>query len=203
MTLITPPAALPVRRIQWQRRQPAQVNRSGWTGRRQVVGLPGGSLWTASGEFVPLVKQSNVLQWRGFFASLRGPFNTFNLTAVEEAQHALSQPTITAGTAGAFTATMTGLPVSTTLLPAGSFITIKLSDASYQLVTLTAALAGNGAGTGTATFDAPLRNTAATGAGSVETISPWCVVAMASDTWGYDVEPGQIYGMGFSVEEVF
>ena len=202
MTLITPPAALPVRRIQWQLRQPAQLNRSGWTGRRQVVGLPGGAMWSASGEFTPIVTQADVLKWRGFFTSLRGPFNTFNLTAVEEAQHALSQPTITAGSAGAFTATMTGLPVSATLLPAGSYMTIKLSDASYQLVCLTAALAGNGSGNGTATFVPALRNSAATGAGSAETISPWCVVSMASDTWGYDVEPGQIYGIGFQVEEV-
>lgn len=195
MAIITPPAALPIRRIQWALRQPAQVNRSGWTGRRQVLAMPGGAVWSASAEFVPIIGQANAKRWRAFFTALRGPVNTFPLIAVEAAQHSVAQPTITAGAAGATTLTLSS---SASALKAGDFLTVKLSDNSYQMVQLTADLT-----TTTANFLPPLRLAAATGAGSVETIWPYCHVALTSDTSGWAVDTGQIYNFAFDVEEAF
>lgn len=77
-----------LRGVSWRLRQPAQVNRSGWTGRRQVLGLPGGAVWEASGEFVTRIGQANFYELRAFLAALRGPVNTFALPAWEARQMA-------------------------------------------------------------------------------------------------------------------
>jgi hypothetical protein len=200
MTIITPPGTLPIRRIQWSLKQPAQINRSGWTGRRQVAGLPGGAIWTASGEFVPIIKEANARQWRGFFASLRGAFNTFYLPATEGDQHALALTVRVNGSlqAGRSLA-IDGLPNSTTVLAAGTFISLPSTN---QLLILTAALTSNASGQATAIFEPALRITPADNA-IVETKNPVAHVALTSDTTGWSVDPGQLYGFTMDVEEVF
>jgi len=194
MALITPPARLPLRRIEWTLRQPHQVNRSGWTGRRQVsTDQPRGAMWSCSGEFVPVRGQAAAKKWRGFFASLRGPVNHFPVAAVEANQHSGANPTVVAGSAGANTLTLSASPPA---LVAGDFLTVKLASGKYQLVQLTAAISGT-----TATFMPPLREAAATGAGSIETIEPYCHVTLSDDATGWDVSAGQIYGFAFTAEE--
>lgn len=195
MALITPPANLPILRIEWSLRQPHQVNRSGWTGRRQVLTTPGGSFWSCSAEFKPIRLQSAAKQWIAFFQSLEGQVHKFPVIAVEQAQHALANPTVVSGVAGAKTAS---LSVNIASLSAGDRATIKLADGSYQLVTLTAAMAGT-----TLTFIPALRNNAATGVGSIETASPFAHVSLTSDSWSYSVDPGQLYSFSFDAEEAF
>lgn len=200
MTIITPPAVLPIRRIQWDLKQPAQVNRSGWTGRRQVVGLPGGAVWSASGEFVPILKESNARQWRAFWASLRGPFNTFYLPATEGDQHALS---LTVRVNGASQSgrglAIDGLPNNTTLLAAGSFVSMPSTN---QMLILTAAMTSNASGQANISFEPALRISPADNA-IVETKNPVAHVALTGDTFGWSVDPGQLYGFAFEVEEAF
>lgn len=200
MAIITPPAALPIRRIEWRLRQPAQVNRSGWTGHRQVLGLPGGAMWSASGEFVQMVRESNARQWRAFFAQLRGAFNTFLLPAVEENQHNLTVNALVngAGQTGR-TLSIKNLPVSTQLLPAGAFISLPGTN---QMFMLTGALTSNGSGNATAIFEPSLRISPADSA-AVETKKPTAHVALTTDTIGWSVDPGQIYGFAFDAEEAF
>lgn len=196
MALITPPEPLRLSRVQWELRQPAQVNRSGWTGRRQVsTSTPKGGLWAVSGEFRSIRGQDAAKPWRGFFASLRGRMNTFPVAAVEAAQHGGANPTIVSGSAGANTLTLSASPPA---LVAGDFLTVKLASGAYQLVCLTAAISGT-----TATFMPPLREAAATGAGSVETITPFAHVALVEDGVSWSVERGQVYGFSFSAEEAF
>jgi len=200
MTVITPPAALPIRRIQWQLRQPAQINRSGWSGRRQVAGQPGGAVWTASGEFAPIVREANARPWRAFWLALRGAINTFYLPASEGDQHALS---FTARVNGAGqtgrTLAIDGLPASTTIISSGALVSIPTTN---QLLMLTSALTSNGSGQATLAFEPALRVSPADNA-IVETKNPVAHVALTSDASGWSVDPGQVYGFAFDVEEVF
>jgi len=194
MALITPPADLPLRRVQWTLRQPHQVNRSGWTGRRQVSTTPGAAAWGVSAEFVPVRQQANAKKWRAFFTSLKGQVNHFPVIAVEAAQHGGANPTISSGAAGATSLTLSASPPA---LVAGDFMTVKLADGSYQLVCLTAPISGT-----TATFLPPLRRAAATGSGSVETIRPFAHMTLAEDATGWDISPGQMYAFAFTAEEL-
>lgn len=195
MAIITPPAALPIRRIQWRLRQAHQVNRSGWTGRRQVLTTPGAALWSASAEFVPIRGEAGAKKWRAFFHQLEGQLNKFPLIAVENAQHGGANPTIVSGAQGA---TSLQLSASPPALAAGDFMTVKLADDSFQMVVLVAAISGT-----TAQFLPGLRDDAATGAGSVETIWPYAHVAMTEDSFEHSVDQGQIYSFAFDVEEAF
>jgi hypothetical protein len=71
--------------------QPAQVNRSEFTGARQVMQLPGAARWMATVEHAPIVGEPSIRPWRAFLAKLRGQANRFNLVAVQGAQRA-AQP---------------------------------------------------------------------------------------------------------------
>ncbi len=195
MSLVSPPATLPIRRIQWTLKQSHQVNRSGWTGRRQVLTTPGGSWWSCSAELRPFIGQAAAKQWKGFFNSLEGQVHKFPVIAVEQAQHGGANPTVTAGVAGAKTAT---LSANIAALGLGDMMTFKLADGTYQLVSLTGAMSGT-----TVNFVPALRNTAATGAGSVETVLPFAHVSLVADSWQHSVDVGQIYTFAFDAEESF
>jgi hypothetical protein len=135
MAIITMPASVRIQRIDWRLDRPAQVNRSAYTGARQVVGQPGQARWSASVALSPIIGETNVLAWRAFLAKLKGQINTFRLIAVEGSQTG-STPLSGGASAGAVTLTSYGwLPASsgTVLLAAGRMLTI-----SDQLVVLTA-----------------------------------------------------------------
>lgn len=193
MVLITPPAALPLRRVQWSLRQPHQVNRSGWTGRRQVSTTTGAAMWACSAEFVPIVGQLNARQWRGFFTALNGQVNHFPVPMVERAQHSLAEVTVLSGNAGANQLTLS----AHRNLEMGDFVTVKLAGGTYQSLCLTGDQIG-----GVITFMPPLRENAATGAGSAETRIPFAHVALVDDAVEFAVDRGQQYGFSFSAEEV-
>lgn len=195
MSLVNPPATIPIRSIQWALKQPHQANRSGWTGRRQVLTTPGGSYWSCSAELIDIKGETAAKKWRAFFNSLEGQVHYFPVIAVESKQHNGSNPTIVSGAAGAKTVT---LSVGAPALVAGDYMTIKLSDNTYQLVMLTAPISG-----GTAKFVPALRNTAATGAGSVETVYPYAHVSLVADSFDYSVSQGQMYSFAFTAEEAF
>lgn len=197
MSLITPPATLPIRRIQWTLRQPHQVNRSGWTGRRQVLTTPGGALWSCSGEFKTIKGQANAKPWIGFFQSLEGQLHKFPVVAVEQAQHsgAYEAVQIIIGLAGSKTIlTSTALPP----LKMGDRISVLLVDGTWQLLTLTSSVAGTAA-----EFVPALRNNVQTGVDNIETRFPFAHVSLTGDSWNYSVDPGQIYSFSFDAEESF
>lgn len=194
MALITPPAALPIKRIQWALRQPHQVNRSGWTGRRQVLTTPGASFWSCSGEFKPIRGHVEARRWIAFFQSLEGQVHKFPVIAVEAKQHGWVNPTVSSGAAGAKTLVLSS---GDTRLTAGMKMTVPLSDGTFQLVTLTANLNGT-----TATFIPALRNSVAISQ-PVETILPYAHVALTNDTFQYAVDQGQMYSFSFDADEAF
>lgn len=194
MAIIAPPAQLPIKRIQWTLRQPHQVNRSGWTGRRQVLTTPGGSYWACSAEFYTIKGHKDARKWIAFFQSLEGQVHKFPVRAVEARQHGYVNPTVSAGDAGSKTLTLSS---GATRLTAGMKMTVPLVDGTFQLVTLTANLDG-----ATATFLPALRDDVDVGE-TVETIWPYAHVALTSDSFQYSVDPGQLYSFSFDAEEAF
>lgn len=195
MSLITPPATMPLKRIEWRLKQPHQVNRSGWTGRRQVLATPGGAVWSCSAEFVPIIGQAAAKKWQGFFHSLEGQVHRFPVVAVEADQHQGVNPTVVTSAAGAFTAQLSNNIAG---LGLGDKMTFKLADGNYQMVSLTGPMSGS-----TVAFVPALRGALATGSGSCETIRPFAIMALPDDSWGYQVGQGQQYGFAFSAEEAF
>lgn len=201
MALINPPAPLRLRNARWRANVPAQVNRSGWTGKRKVVGRGGAFWWSMTGEFVPIVGATNVPAWRGWFLDLEGPIHTFPVRAVEAQQTLSANPIVAAGTTNGFNVPLQGLPPSTTVLPKGSLMTITLPSGHGRLVSLSAALVTNGAGAGTAIFKQELTETPAIGA-AVEIRWPYSTMSLASDfPAGWGVDPGQVYSFSIEAEE--
>lgn len=198
MTIIAMPATVRIAQIEWTLDRPAQVNRSQWTGKEQVVTDPWHGRWSAEVTLATLIGQANILAWRAFLAKLRGQVNTFRLVAVEAAQNAHTPTVQTTTAAGATALPLTGFPaVAATAMTAGQMFTVN-----DQLCILTADLVTNGAGQGTATFEAPLRAAAAATI-AVQVQRPTCLVALRDSTTGWSVERGQLYGVKLSVEERF
>lgn len=191
MAVKTLPSGFKFRAIEWRLQQPAQVNRSGYTGARQVVGLPGGARWSASVEFAPFQNDAAVRAWRGFLAGLEGQVHTFYMPAVLADQHAGANPTATVAS-GASSATLS----SSIGLQAGQYLTFTLSSGKRQMVVLTADMVG-----ALATFRPPLREAAT---GTVETLRPYAQVALTEDTVAWSPQPGGIYALGgIEVEEAY
>lgn len=200
MAIITPPAPLPLRNVKWRAPFPSQVNRSGWTGRRKVIGLPGATVWTVSGEFVTIVSEVNAKQWRAFFMSLKGPLNSFPVRATETQQTSATNPTVRTGATSGGTVPLQGLPGSATVLVAGDLMTVFLPSGHRRLVCLTAPLVTNGSGQGTATFEPALGEAPASGA-TVEIQHPYGLMALSSEPPGWDVAEGQTYSFAIDAEE--
>ena len=192
MALVTFPASARIARADWRLDTPSQVNRSAWTGRRQVFGSPGHARWSASIALAPLVGQNSILAWRSFLVQLRGQINTFRLKAVEARQNTNSG--ITA--AAAASAGARSMTVSTLAQPLfeGQFIT-----ANDQLLLITGV---SGVGGTTLAFEPALRADLGLGT-AVEVANPTAHVALVDSGFGWSVDRGQVYTVGFDVEEVF
>ena len=200
MPIITPPAPLPLRKISWRAPFPAQVNRSGWTGRRKVVGLSGATAWTANGTFKTIVTEAKAKAWRGFFISLCGSENPFRLEATENIQTEAANPQVAAGANDGSTLPLQHLPASATVLFAGDLMTVPLPSGHERLVCLTAPLVSDASGQGTATFGPELGEVPVAGA-VVEIGRPWGLMALTSDPPGWDVDVGQQYSFPVATEE--
>jgi hypothetical protein len=200
VTIITPPAALPLGSAKWRVRDAAQVNRSLWTGTRKAVGLPGAQLWTVSGNFAPQIGMSEAIPWKAFFFKLRGVQNSFPVIAVEAQQTSASNPTVASGAIDGASVPLTGLPVSSTVLLAGQMLTVTLPSGHKRLAGLTADLVSNGSGAGTATLNIELGETPAMGA-AVEIQWPFGLMALTGDTYGWDVGKAIEHGFVLDAEE--
>lgn len=202
MARLDPPAPLRLRGAKWRLREAVQVNRSGWTGRAKVVGLPGAAYWTVEGEAVATLGEASFRQWRGWLMSLRGPLNSFAVRATENQQTTATGAYHKPG--GPFTAgtslPLTALPASTTVLRTGDMMTVTLPSGHRRLVSLTADLVSDSGGNATAKFAPELGEVPVTGVG-VELQWPYALMRMTADPPGWDVDTGQLYGFALSAEE--
>lgn len=187
--------------VQWSLTQPAQVNRSEWTGRRQVMQLPGAATWAVSAEHIPIFGEDGTRPWRAFLARMRGPVNKTRFYATGLAQRAGVNPAVTSGAAGSFAIGLSGLPLNATVLPAGAFVTLIYAGGDEQLLQLAAPLTSNGSGVGSAATEPMLRRSAV--GATIETIRPWCLVALDDTTTSITVERGHQFSLSIQATEAF
>ncbi|GLI99115.1 hypothetical protein [Sphingobium sp. BS19] len=165
-----------------------QVNRSEWTGRRRITGMPGLQKWYVSASIPALTTEMEERPWRAFFAAARGPVNSFAIQ-VACSQRTGSNPTVRAGATAGNTLPVAGMPASATVLQAGQYLTAILPSGRWRLLLLTADLTSNSSGLGTASFEPALTEIPATGS-SVETIDPFIVCSLLEGRQGWTVDNG-------------
>lgn len=196
MSIITWPAGVGIRRAQWAIDEPAQVNRSEFTGRRQVVFLSGAPRWRVSVEFAPLIGQSAILALRAFLLDLNGQANTFKLVAVEAAQISPVFPLVNGAGQTGYALITDGWGSDGLKLLRGQFVTVN-----DQLLMLSADVTSSG-GAATLSFSTALRVSPADNA--VLTVDlPYALLALSAPSVGWTVDPGQIYGVTLAAEEAY
>lgn len=140
MALVTLPAlTLLFDDVSWLPVFPQQKNRSGFTGRSQVVGQPGCESWEATAHALPVSSIAEAEAWRRFFAAIRGSENTFHLPALTRPQRAVTQPTVTAAVTGNRAVTVS----SAANVSPGMYATVEQNNGHFRLVTVVAIAGSN------------------------------------------------------------
>lgn len=198
MAIITLPPAVRIKRVEWTVDQPAQVNRSAWTKRRQVVTQPGPALITATADLVVAIGEASALAAEAFIVDLEGPVNSFRLRGSERDQAPAGSVAYVNG------AGQSGRSLTLKGGPAGLTLKRGMKIGSYdQMVFLMADTTFAADGTATATFKPSLRLSPADGS-PVEIRQPTVLVSLAGSSVGWSVDPGQLYQVKqLQLEEAF
>lgn len=179
-------------------RAPGQVNRSGWTGTRKVVGLPGVELWLGAASLADIATEEEERPWRAFLFGLSGQANWFKWPLPCN-QHPGGKPRVAAGAGSGYTLPLKQMQPNTTILQAGQFMTIPLPSLHNRAVCLTADLVADGNGNGTAQFGPALGEIPAESA-IVESLTPFVPMSLTTSEEGFDLSNG-VSGTAFDVEE--
>lgn len=201
MSIVPWPSGARVRKIEWTLDQPAQVNRSEWTGKRQITILSQAPRWRAKVELAPIIGEPAIRRWRLFLASLQGPVNSFALALTEVAQTSAGPTFATVRGAGQTGKSLNiqGLAANSIVLRAGQMI--HVADTSvWQVAVVATDIVADASGFATIATAMPLRASPANGAG-VELQSPKALVSLTGTSAGWSVDPGQLYGVSFEAEE--
>jgi hypothetical protein len=177
---------------------PTQVNRSAWTGRRKVIGMPGTERWQGKTAIDLITTEAEERPWRAFLFALRGPANWFRWPLPCHS-HIGPRPTVASGASNGYTLPLTGMQPNARILEAGQFMTVPLPSGHARAVVLTAPLRADGSGNGTAQFEPALNETPTLGA-TVETTDPFVPMALVDRTQGFSMSDG-VSGAAFDVEE--
>ncbi|MBQ1481343.1 MULTISPECIES: hypothetical protein [Sphingomonas] len=198
MAIIAVPDALAIRRVEWTFDRPAQVNRSKWTKRRQVVQQPGPSLWSATAELAVRIGTDEWLEAEAFLIDLEGQINTFRLEAAAAPQTDLPlKPVVDgAGQYGRVLRLRGGIAGAG--LKRGQKMTVN-----EQMVSISAAFTFDADGRANVTFKPSLRLSPQDGA-VVEMIRPTVLVALANSEVGWSEDlGGRFQARPIVVEEAF
>jgi len=196
MTTITFPSSPRPATMAWRLTQPAQVNISGWTGKRQVA-ASGRGWWECEIVFPPIVGTDSYNQWRAFLALARGAANDFQVPYDPTPQSTLPHTVLTNGANQTGRAIVTdGWPASSTVLRPGNAVTIN-----GQLLQVTNTVVSNGSGQATINVEPAVREPVADNS-AVEFRNPYAVMYLA-DTPASSVEPGYVYNLSLSLREAF
>ncbi len=187
-----------IRRVEWSFDRPAQVNRSKWTMRRQVVQQPGPALWSATAEMAVRIGTDEWLEAEAFLIDLEGAINTFRLEAAAAAQTdlALTPMVDGAGQYGRSLRLRGGIPGGG--LKRGHKMTVN-----EQMVSISAPFAFGADGRATVTFKPSLRLSPQDGA-AVEMRKPTVLVALVGSAVGWSEDLGGIFqAKPIQLEEAF
>lgn len=196
MAIITVPDALAIRRVEWTFDRPAQVNRSQWTKRRQVVTQPGPALWSATAVMAVRCGTDEWLEAEAFLIDLEGQINSFRMEAAAAAQTDLPlKPVVDgAGQYGRALRLRGGIPGAG--LKRGHKMTIN-----EQMVSIGAAFVFDANGRATVSFKPSLRLSPQDGA-AVEMVKPTVLVSLVDSAIGWTEDLGeQFQGKPIAVEE--
>jgi hypothetical protein len=177
---------------------PDQMNRSIWTRRRKIVGLPGAEMWMASFSLAPMATEDDERPWRAFLFNLRGRQNYFHYPMPRQ-RHVGGKPLVNAATGSGYELPLDGMEPSTRILSAGHYMTVPLPSGHQRLVMLAADLITNSSGQATAQLNIELTEVPADNA-VVETANPFIPVCNAEPrvTINWD---NAVAGAGFNLEE--
>jgi hypothetical protein len=177
---------------------PDQQNRSIWTRRRKIVGLPGAEMWMASFSIEPLATENDERPWRAFLFSLRGRQNIFHYPLPKQ-RHVGGKPLVNAASASGYELPLDGMQTSTRILSAGHYMTVPLPSGHQRLVMLAADLITNASGQATAQLNIELGEIPANNA-TVETAEPFIPVCNADQRVSISWD-NAVGGAGFDLEE--
>lgn len=178
--------------------EPAQVNRSAWSGTRKVIGQPGASLWTGQVAVENIATEVEERQWRAFLARLKGVQNWFKVYLPCQS-HIGPAPTVDTGATNGYTLPLTGMTPSTVILEAGQHMSVPLPSGHVRAVRLTADLLTDGSGEAVAEFSPALNEVPTLGA-MIETANPYVRVAASATRNPIPLSNG-ISGFVLDVEE--
>lgn len=178
--------------------EPAQINRSVWTGARKSIGLPGGGIWTGQVAVENIATEAEERRWRAFLAGLKGVQNWFKVYLPCQS-HIGPAPTVDTGAGNGYTLPLTGMAASTRILQAGQHMTVPLPSGHKRAVRLTADLVTDASGEAVAEF-APALNEVPTLGATVETANPYVPVTSSSPRNPMPQSNG-ISGFAMDVEE--
>lgn len=153
---------------------PDQMNRSQWTSRSQVVGLPGAESWAIASEIEPIATEKEERAWRAFIFNMRGRQNHFHYPLCYQS-HIGPRPVVRTGASNGYSLPLGGMSPSTMILEAGQYLTVPLPSGHFRTVMLTADLVANDSGQGTAQLNVALGETPIVNQ-TVETANPFIPV---------------------------
>ena len=186
-----------VARTPWLSR-PTQSNRSRWTGRRKVIGLPGAEVWQGNVQLSDVATEAAERKWRAFLYALRGSQNWFRYILPCNT-HSGAMPTVRTGASIGYTLPLEGMAANQTVLEVGQFLTVPMPSGHFRTVCLMADLQTNGLGESTAVFEPALNEIPVVGA-QVETRDPFIPMASKSPDLPMEQANG-VSGFAFDVEE--
>lgn len=208
MTITYPlslPTARKASRISIRPNNIVGVNKSPFTGSRQTIVYPG--QWWAADVSLPPMKDADAQEWIAFLLKLNGKMGTFLMgdpakaTPSGSAASTPGSPQVDgAGQTGHYL-NIKGMPNSATnYLKTGDYIQLGTTT-DTRLYKLLEPLSSDGSGKGTATVWPRVR--VAPSDSQPITVSN-CVglFSLAENNSGWDEEPGTIYTVSFSAEEV-
>jgi hypothetical protein len=173
----------------WTFHTPQQINRSRFTGRRKVVGVPGTEKWLCQIAVEPLNTERKARAWRGFVAALRGAENFFRFPVLPSRQTLVDNPTVVAPVAGN---RAVALSSSNGIVP-GMHMTIIQID-GYQRMVVVVGVVGDQVHFEPFLYLDPLVTS------TVEIQFPWAVMSLTSGDNGWDDTNGLV-GMMLDMEE--
>ncbi|WP_129586363.1 hypothetical protein [Sphingomonas montana] len=197
MTVIAMPASPVPRTVAWNLRQPTQVNRSEFTGRRKVTILGTAPRWTAKVTLPPIIGEPKIHAWRAFAVDCNGQANSFRVIACERDQIVGVTVRVAGAGQGGFAVVTNGWGGAGVKLRRGQFVTI-----ADQLLMLMQDVVADDAGTATLRFKPFLRRAAANGA-EIEVRRPYALMSMTGDEAGWVADVGQQYAVSFDCEESY
>lgn len=177
---------------------PDQRNRSVWTSRSQIVGLPGAEMRFIRAALEPIATELEERPWRAFSALLKGRQNHFNFPIACQ-RHAGGKPLVDTGATDGYTLPLKGMQPSSRILSAGQYMTVPLPSGHQRLVCLTADINTDAAGKAVAQFDFELGEVPALDT-VVETASPFIPVCNSENRSGFTYD-NAVAGRTFDLEE--